>query len=175
MSAAIDSYFEEHFPHHAGKFEVIPAYEKLYDGTGETFSLEKALEIEKSSWEVTEELVDAFEEDSLTENFALQDKKVLDEDKDEDETVTESEPREPVSEFLAQIDVYRPFFDAVLSRDTMAQREFCKQKGMFPEHVIDIINEKAADILGDIVLEETENGYGLLEDYREMFDTEENI
>jgi hypothetical protein len=55
------------------------------------------------------------------------------------------------------------------------QRAFCKQKGMFAEHVIDVINEKAADILGDIVLEETEDGYGLIEDYREMFVTEEDI
>ncbi len=175
VRSAIDGYFEEHFPRHAGKFEVTSAYEKLYDGTGEEFSLEKALEIEKKSWEVTEKLVDAFEENvpngSHSEDFTLQDKK----EPNESEAVAETEHRDPVSEFLTRIGVYRPFFDAVVSRDTSLQREFCKRKGIFPEHAIDIINEKAADVLGDIVIEETENGYGLLEDYKEMFDTEENI
>ena len=80
-----------------------------------------------------------------------------------------------MSDFLAQIDEYRPFFDAIVSRDIIKQREFCKQKGMFSEHIADIVNETAVDVLGDILLEETDDGYGLIEDYKEMFDTEETI
>jgi hypothetical protein len=179
MRSAIDGYFEEHFPRHAGKFEITPAYEKLYDGTSEAFNLEKALEIEKNSWEVTEQLVDAFEEndqnDELSDGFVLQDKKGSDENECITEEKAETESMGVVSEFLAQIDAYRPFFDAAVSRDTRLEKEFCKQKGMFPEHIADIINEKAADILGDIVLLETDDGYVLIEDYREMFETEENI
>ena len=40
--------------------ESIPEYEKLYDAESTGLSFEHALEIEKSSWEITKRLVDAF-------------------------------------------------------------------------------------------------------------------
>ena len=153
IMSAINGYFEERFSHQGGSMEIRPTYEKLYDGPCEEFSMEKALQIERTSWEVTEELVEAFEEnvsnDTLLGDSALNEPQVkvsLPSEICEIEATPQSDSENAVSEFLTQIDTYRAFFDAIVSRDIGMQRAFCKQKGMFAEHVIDVINEKAADI-----------------------------
>ena len=44
-------------------------------------------------------------------------------------------------------------------------RGLCVRLGKPIEAVVDEINEIAVDIIGDILVEETENGYGIIEDY----------
>ncbi len=164
----IDKYFLTQF---TGEIpDTKPEYEKLYEPNKEVFSLEKALNIERNSWNVTEKLIEAFDEDVPHETprggFV---ESVLEKAQESSES-TPSITDDPVSAFLNEIFSYRSFFYAVLLGDDKAQREFCKENRLFEENVVDSINEKAADTFGDIVIEEsTDGGYRLIEDYREMF------
>ncbi len=185
LKAEIDSFFADRFPGRIEISEQKPEYEKLYEGKNEEFSLQKALEMEQSAWNITRELVEAFEDNDSLETFfdGSDDQKatgihanttektlVGEECKPQKQEVSD---QDPVGVFLNEISEYRGFFDAIVSRDTIQQRAFCRTKGIFHESAADFINEKAVDVLGDILLEEIEGGYILIEDYRELFVTEE--
>jgi hypothetical protein len=69
---------------------------------------------------------------------------------------------------------YRAFLRAVLDGDTAAQRKAAAALGKMPDAVADAINSLTADpdlpdnpIL-DIILEDSGDGYTVIEDYREM-------
>lgn len=164
----IDEYFSTQF---AGKMpDTKPEYEKLYEPNKEAFSLEKALNIERNSWNVTEKLIEAFGEDVPIETQCGSSAESVPEKSQEPTESSLSITDDPVSAFLNEILSYRSFFYAVLSGDDKAQREFCKENRLFEENVVDSINEKAVDTFGDIVIEESADGhYRLIEDYREMF------
>lgn len=52
--------------------------------------------------------------------------------------------------------------------DIAGQRDFARRRGEPPELIADTVNAIAADAVGDIILEEREGGYALIEDYREL-------
>ena len=168
----IDRFFAECLGQRRTPIESRPEYERLYEAKTEEFSFEKALDIERSSWSITEELVDGFSDlaSAETQQFDYIEPQIAKEEAKKGEQ--DQETQEPIMEFLKEICEYKDFFDAIVSRDMVRQREFCRKKGIFSESAVDFINEKAADILGDILLEEGDSGYEIIEDYREMFDTE---
>ena len=47
----------------------------------------------------------------------------------------------------------------------VAQREFALSRGMMVDAIVDKINTVAGDMLGDILLEEGNDGYTVIEDY----------
>ena len=49
-----------------------------------------------------------------------------------------------------------------------AQREFANAQGMMVDAIVDRINTVAGDMLGDILLEECDDGYAVIEDYLEI-------
>ena len=53
--------------------------------------------------------------------------------------------------------------------DAVAQRSFAQERGLLVGSIADRINEISADILGDILLEETSSGYKIIDDYAEDF------
>lgn len=169
IKAEIEAFFEERLSVRTGMIDVAPSYEKLYEKENETFCLEKALMIERESWNITEELVDAFEdtvskETEFVDSFASPNEvESVDfhEDGEHDE--------EPKAVFLRALFDYREFFDAIVSRDIEQQHAFCRKKGILLESAVDYVNEKAVDVLEDILIEEAEDGYALIEEYREMF------
>lgn len=171
ICALIDSYFEEQFPH-AEQLPRRPDYEKLYERPSDDFSLETALKIEKDSREVTEKLVDRFEENVPRETQLDNDTILLNMSK-----VTKSESKktvnEPIEEFWNSIEKYLDFWEAILFRNFAEQTRICREKHFLPDAVADEINEKAVDVFGDIVLEETAGGYRIIEDYIELFDKED--
>jgi hypothetical protein len=58
-----------------------------------------------------------------------------------------------------------------LSGEAQKQIAFARERGEMIDSLADRINEIAADILGDILLEEAENGgYTVLEDYRAQWE-----
>lgn len=66
-----------------------------------------------------------------------------------------------------------PFSPAELAAlaDTLAGRDLTEQSfhtGEPLDAFVDRINEKAADIFGDILLEESDGGYALIPDYRTL-------
>ena len=162
IKACIDEYFSGTLAMSRGGGTKLPEYEKLYEAKATPFSLASALDIERQSWEVTEKLVEAFEEESPKEPLPLEQKR--------------PKPNEEQTElsdldcFLCQISKYSEFFQYVLGDDVIAQQTYIKEHHIMPEAVVDEINGCAAETLGDILIEEANDGYQIIEDYKPMFE-----
>lgn len=158
--AKIDDYFLEKLSVSQGNSAQIPEYEKLYEAKDADFSLEHALNIERQSWEVTEKLVEAFEEENSEP--ICQEPEPL-----QIESINEESD---VATFWSKIRSYSGFFQCVLQNDATGQREFIRINRLMPEAVVDEINDCAVEIFGDILIEETDDGYGVIEDYKSIFE-----
>ena len=134
----------------------VSAYEKLYDLPPKELSLSDAAQIERLSWDTTERLVEAFE--------------------DTDEPSPVSVPAVPVTEPDTPAEngeawhPYLAFLRAVRDGDTAGQRTAAAAMKKPPEVLADEINTLAADQMGDILLEEGDDGFTVIEDYREMLE-----
>ena len=86
-----------------------------------------------------------------------------------------SEPIEPIAVEEKNSDgtepdpwaVYRPYLTACLEEDSISQKAIAREKGLPEEVLADEINALAADLLGDILLEESDCGFAVIEDYRD--------
>ena len=66
------------------------------------------------------------------------------------------------------------FINCALCGDVKGQKEFARARGEMMDSIVDRINEIAADAIGDVFLEEDENGgYRVIEDYIELWETGE--
>ena len=158
----LDSYFSSVLKKNIGGTLEKPDYEKLYDVKDDSFSLDIANEIELKSWEVTQKLVEAFE------------------DKNENEydipvvppVSTVSQERQddsPLDKFYFRIGKYRNLFEMIKSEDYAGQLRFVKDNKIIFEAVVDEINDAAVELFDDILLEESEGGYKIIDDYKEIF------
>lgn len=178
----IDRYLQDALPGKSRAMRAEPRqeYEALYDVPKTAFSAAHAAEIEASSWTTTDRLISAFGEETIQEPIS--------------ETITTATIPEPVSkpavteitatpmcatesdageyallkEKLGDLAVFVNF---ALSGEAQKQIAFARERGEMIDSLADRINEIAADILGDILLEEAENGgYTVLEDYRAQWE-----
>lgn len=143
----------------------IPEYEKLYDAKETEFSIESALGIEQASWEITERLVEAFEEDDLpceTESHTVEATPV---------NRQETEGASEVELFWERLGTNEPFFRLILSGNRTEQQAYVRRNRILPDAVVDEINESAVEIFGDILIEQADDGrYLILEEYRSTFE-----
>lgn len=151
----LDAYLAEALPAReratAKKDAEIPEYERLYDLPRKALSLSEAARIEERSWETTERLVEAFEEDT--------------------EPTVEIEPVADNLSPTPDTDAWTPYLDllfAIAAEDSSEQRTLAKTLGKPLEVLADKINSLAADLLEDILIEESEDGYTVIEDYRDV-------
>ena len=136
------------------KKETEPAaYEKLYDCPKKELSLSAAAEIEMASWSTTERLIEAFGEDE-----------------DEPIDVIELPVAETSSESDDDFRPFLPFLRAARDGDFSAQSAIAKERGEMLDAIADAINEIAVDRMGDILLEETDGGYLVIEDYEDVLE-----
>ncbi|MBQ2806297.1 MAG: hypothetical protein IJF08_04540, partial [Clostridia bacterium] len=63
---------------------------------------------------------------------------------------------------------YLPFIAAAAEGNAVAQKVAAREMGRMIDAVADEINEIAAEIFGDVIIEEGEDGYVIIEDYREQ-------
>ena len=133
--------------------EEIPEYEKLYDPLSSGLSLESAAKIEEMSWETTEKLVEAFEEEQIPEPAP--------------EPVTETDCEEEASLWTMLNENEIAFIRAAIDEDFARQTAIASQIGSLSDIIADKINTIAADTMGDILLEDVGGGYTVLEDYIE--------
>ncbi len=136
-------------------------YEHLYELPQKPLSLTDAEAIERASWETTKRLVEAFEEDE----------EQIPTPTAEAPTVEPPVQQEPTHDDVSDSPwrPYAAFLNAVLEEDVTAQGERAGEMGLLPDALADVINELAADLLGDILIEESDNGgYRVIEDYREQ-------
>lgn len=167
VRSILDTYLDRALPVRqkasaSARKEEAAAYEKLYDLPKAPLSISAAAEIEALSWATTQKLVEAFEEEESKE-----------ESKEEKAPVPISEPLIVEAEteedpFRAAMTPYLPFLRGVLDADRLLQREEAQKIGKMPDLLADEINELAAEHTGDILLEECDGGYAVIEDYTEL-------
>lgn len=188
VSKAIDSYFEsvasdfvkpkrKEASLGVTKKIKVEEYDKLYDLPKAPLSLERAAEIEKSSWSTTYKLTEAFDDnvnrydipEQITApiwqtNISGTPKKTEDEFKSAKEEPNQSNKQQSDNPFGS---LY-PFILICKSGYTKNQKTFAKDNNMTVDEVADRINEIAVDIYGDIILEDTGNGYEIIQDYADL-------
>ena len=139
-------------------------YEKLYDLPRKELSLRDAAEIERLSWDTTERLVEAFEEQEEAAEPPVDDVPVKDIPHPNEKMIDETEA--DTNAFFA----YLPFLQAVYDGDGAGQRRAAQARGLPLDVLADEVNALAADLMGDILLEECDGVYAVIEDYREILD-----
>ena len=179
----IDRYLREALPQKARTAHAEPRreYDALYDVPKTVLSLTHAAEIEAGSWMTTERLISAFEDSENAE------KTISEPVREAELTVTPetatsscavsrsstSEADEPDENdhLLQELSEWMKFINYALIEDAPAQRAFARERGEMIDSIADRINEIAADVIGDVLLEENDNGgYRVLEDYRTIFE-----
>lgn len=163
----LDAYLNTHFPKpkllsQAQREEEAP-YQHLYELPRTKLSLGNAKEIEQRSWRTTEKLIEAFdgEPNTAAEEIPPQTPTVIAEPISNEKNKTEDAKLAP-SLFAP----YAEFLLSALNEDWEEQRKACRGAEKMPDAIADAINALAFEELGDVLLEETEWGYGVIEEYR---------
>ncbi len=161
ITRALDAYFAETLPvikrTPYEEESAVLDYDRLYEQPHTELSLENAEKIEQSSWNTTQLLVEAFD----------------------GEVPSTVEPEAVIEEKRAESDDIRTalgekyeFVLAALREDFATQKSIASRLGLMPDALADMINDIAADIIGDIILEDALGGYTIIEDYKELFEDE---
>ena len=160
----IDLYFDSIFAKIRKEKEKanIPEYQKLYDAPTKEISYEDAVMIEKSSWDVTARLVEDSAEGG--EYVTLSEDITTHADKEPEELANRAEC-ESIDCPLTEGEI--EFIRLLHNGDEVGAIALLKDGGMDPVGVTERINEYFYDYLGDIVIEETEDFYKIIEDYTE--------
>ena len=168
----IDRYMQGALPQKARSHTNEPRqeYEAMYDVPRTALDIHLAAQIEASSWNTTERLIAAFTEES--EPIAEPSVKPEREEEPLDEILHPCVPNveEENDDLNVKLSEYREFINCALRNDAAGQRAYAKEQGEMMDSIADRINEIAADVIGDILLEEDENGgYRILADYAELW------
>ena len=138
-------------------------YERLYELPRKELSLTDAAEIERLSWETTERLVDAFEDLDETPKTVPASPIPAPMPCVPDETVTDD-----ADTLKNAMQSYLGFLQAVYDGDGAGQKNTARAANLPLEVLADEVNGLAAEHMGDILLEETDGVYSVIEDYREI-------
>lgn len=157
--------------------EQVEQYERLYDLPKTELNLARSAEIEQASWETTKRLVEAFE-DTADDVLAVLMTTPVGEKYDSPaafDTFQSSINDAPMQSTVVPDDAlaaaladYLPFIHAAADGNASAQMAFCRSMGKMIDAVADEINGIAADVFGDVILEEGDGGYAVIEDYKEQ-------
>ncbi len=184
---AIDEFFEENMP--AQKFvdrrrkdartveDEMHEYDKLYEAPKVKISPERAIEIERESWETTKRLTEAFADDSIdkAEDTNVNVSHITDIKPIEDLLSFKPSMPEPVCDGLyaqlySVIGAPAAFVNMCKSAPILEQRKFASSHGTTADELADKINEAAVELFGDIILENDGNAYRIIEDYLFLFE-----
>ncbi|MBR2479610.1 MAG: TerB N-terminal domain-containing protein [Clostridia bacterium] len=164
ITQTLDEYFSEQLPViKRAPFEAEAAleeYDRLYEQPKTELSFENAADIEQRSWSTTQMLVEAFEEEIANEPA-------------EQPTVasinSEADGQNDLRSALG--DSYE-FVLLALSEDFAGQARLAKRTGVMTDAIADKINDIAVELLGDIILEDSNGGYTIIENYKGLFNDE---
>lgn len=148
--------------------EEMPDYEKLYDLPSAPLSFEAAAQIEKTSWETTRRLVEAFEGED--ESLPWEAEAPLVEPMRENVAKISVKQTDVAPPSISQANPYRAFLLAVKDDDAKAQLAAARAVGKPAEVLADEINALCADRFGDILLEENGSAYALIEEYADWLE-----
>ncbi len=191
VKAVIDRFFEESYPPkplidrrrktNGDREEEAHEYDRFYDVPKAEISPERALEIERESWDTTKILTEAFsdENNAKDDNITpLNTPELIIEPVVEHviEKTVASEPSAPIEaqdqsngglweQIKAELGDIADLIGLCSSPSPIDQRRFASSHGVSLDEIADRINECAANIFGDIILEDTGGAYGIIEDY----------
>ena len=133
-----------------------PAYEALYDLPTTELSFDRAARIEQESWSMTQQLVEAFDQQEVLTPPV----EVIEEERSP-EVVPEQD-----SDCCAALRAYTPFLKGIADGSPSLQRTAAQKRGCLPDALVEEINTIAFDLMGDILIETNEDGtYTIIEDY----------
>ena len=178
----IDRYLRDALPHRerATKAEPRQEYEALYDLPQTTLDPARAAQIEARSWDTTERLIAAFD-DVGSDSTPIPPDPVLEVHQSDMSMVSRQEPivampaeTDENCSLKTELSEFVDFINCALCGDIKGQRDFARARGEMTDSIADRINEIAADAIGDILLEEDDNGgYRVLEEYLELWNARE--
>lgn len=145
------------------KEEASAVYEKLYDLPRKELSLSDAAQIERLSWETTERLVEAFEEPDVAEKQEIPTPSMS-----MSFPMPSAETESDGDALKNAMQPYLNFLNAVWTEDAAGQKAAARDAGLPLEVLADKVNALAAEHMGDILLEETDGYYAVIEDYRDV-------
>ena len=154
LCEAIDIYFANNFTdvkRAERKKEVKQEYDALYDLPKTELDISRAMLIESASWGVTRELVEAFDTIEAPDERVCQ--------------VPEIEHFEDSSVKNSELEKYASILKGLLWDDDCALKELSRSLSRPPEAVVDEINEMFVELMGDIIIEEQDGSYRIIEDY----------
>ena len=199
VKAALDAYFDKHYPpkpvidrrrKNATLREDEPhEYDHFYDAPKVEISPERALEIERESWSTTKILTEAFadsEKDTALNSPTLNAPELVIEPIF-DVAPIKQEPKQPqlkaeiapttqesaqstlFSQIKDEIGEIADFITLCKLQRTVEQRKFASSHSLTLDEIADTINECAANVFGDIILEDAGGYYTIIEDYIDQF------
>ena len=157
----IDEYFTELFDkvNRERQRANRPEYEKMYELQSNELSTADADEIERASWTTTARLVediDEYKEDTV-EQAPVQ-------------AAPAAEPESSVNTYGLDLTRIR-FIKAALDENAAEMRSIAAELGEIEDSLADEINEAFADGFGDVILEIGDDGYTVIDDYKEETET----
>lgn len=132
------------------------------------FSLEKAMNIENASWQTTEILTAAFENDIDVSAEDRSDEVSAPEITDAQRNEAAAENNDTGDDLSALPEPLLKFIGFCLDGNLRGQNEYAKSLGKMPDAMADEINERALDLIGDILLESEDGGYSVISDYTDL-------
>lgn len=195
VKAAIDAYFDTNYPRQpvidrrrknaAVKETEVHEYDRFYDVPKSELSPERAMEIERSSWETTKILTEAFaDSDTLADTTQTEknDVKKPQEAIKATETISTTQKIDysiPAPQKAPSGDLWEGlcgilgdvamFITLCRTPNLAEQRKFAAAHSLTADEIADTVNECAVNLFGDIVLEEIDGAYVIIEDYIDQF------
>lgn len=167
ITASLDGYFSKNNLSVAKKMKQSEntdnEYEKFYDTPHSELSLKNASKIEERSWNTTNALVEAFDEEETESNNMPITNDMPDED------IVEGFGTDALKKILKE---KYGFIVAAYNEDFSVQRKLASELSVMVDALADEINDVCVDVLGDVLLEENNGGYSIIEDYRELFEND---
>lgn len=179
----IDSFFEENMP--ARKFvdrrkkenRVKPVeiheYDKLYDVPKVEISPERALEIERESWDTTKKLTEAFSDSAAIRDVGADESAPIDiitvDNTPKVDATPLKEEQSLYDQLCSKLGGIASFVNLCKGSSSLEQRKFASSRGMTSDEIADKINETAVELFGDIILEDNGEKYVFIEEYLFLF------
>ena len=185
VRAGVDEYFSEHFSDVLKKQkkeqpESAPSYMAYYESESTGLEICRAADIERASWSTAQLMGECFEDDEneAEVNFEMP----AEESRDNNQArMSEpafssfevsfslsdnvAEPEEGVKALVMALSERERTVLSLLLSDPSAAERYAVSEGTFLADVCDAINERALELIGDILVECVGDGYSVLCDY----------
>ena len=166
----IDCYFDTVITksESAAKKKNVPEYEKLYDAPREKLSFAGADEIERLSWDTTMRLCDTDEYREEAEDVRIAKKDTVPAEYDGVNKTDEATPdHDSPAKSNSASETYGLSKEDIDFISALLQSSERVKRGIDDEATVERINEAFNDGFGDVIIEDTGDGFAIIEDYQE--------